>query len=203
MGIHGARGARRKVRTLWLTVFGGSLLVGGMLPCLAAGSVEPVRGHAAGGPLHFSLIDQLPSQPITGATAFNSLEERRRLPVLDAALQDLVREGRLPGAILINKSAELRAGLSSEKPQRPGTVIVRIFVTQWAQSPLGGPADTEILCRMFVEEVRDGNRLAAFGPYLGRARREIALAAPAQNELRAYQAAAREALAQFAGRLQR
>lgn len=142
--------------------------------------------------LHFSLIDQLPT------SVLNSLAERRRLAVFNAALQDVVREGRLPPAALINKEPELRSGIGSEIPQPPGTLIVRVFLTQWAETNLGGPADTEILCRVFVEEVRDKQRVAKFGPFFSRVRFDIASAPLYKDRLATYQAAARDTLEQLA-----
>ncbi len=156
---------------------------------------------AAGEPLRFSLIDQLP--PEVGSTAINSIEERRRLVVFNAALQTVVREGKLPSAELINNEPALRAGIDSERPQPPGTLITRIFLTQWSQTRLGGTADTEVLCRFFVEEVRDGHRVAKLGPFFSRVNLNLALAPRYEEMLAIYRTAAVKALEQMAVKLPR
>lgn len=156
-----------------------------------------VKRTATAEPLRFSLIDQLPSQG-GAATAVNSIEERRRLATFDAALQDVVREGKLKPAVLINNEPDLRSGIGSEQPQPPGTLIVRIFLTQWSQTRLGGSADTEIVCRFRVEEMRDGHRVASLGPFFSRVHDDIALVPSSQDGLATYRTAARQALEQLA-----
>ena len=157
------------------------------------------KSREAREPLHFSLIDQLP--PEFGTTAFNSIEERRRFPVFGAALQDVVRAGKLPPAELINREVDLRAGITSEKPQPPGTLVIRVFLTQWAQTAIGGATNSETLCRFFVEEVRDGMRVAKLGPFFSRVPSNESLAPLYQQRLATYQAAARVALTDLAAKL--
>ena len=80
--------------------------------------------------------------------------------------------------------------------------MIRIFLTQWSQTSLGSAADTEILCRFFVVRVRDGQPISKLGPFLGRARYEVALVPRYQENLDTYRAAARRALEQLAAALQ-
>ena len=159
------------------------------------------RGRCRGmdASLRFSLIDQL--SPEAGTTAFNSIEERRRLPVFNAALQEVVRAGKLPPAEMINREADLRAGIASENPQPAGTVVVRVFLTQWAQTAIGGATNSEVLCRFFVEEVRDGKRLMKLGPFFSRVPGDESLAPLYQQRIASYQTAARVALEALAAKL--
>lgn len=188
--------ARRPWSPGWLVLLTGVLLLSdGGAVARAAGNRRTPKA-LVNITICFSLIDQLPPQ--LNVTAINSIEERRRLATFDAALQDVVREGKLGRSELINNEAGLRSGTGSEKPQPAGTSVTRIFLTQWSQTALGNGADTEILCRFFAETMRDGQRIAKLGPFLGRTRYDVAFAPHYRDNLDAYRAAARDALEQLA-----
>ena len=150
-------------------------------------------------PLHLSLIDQL--APQVSGPAFLGLDERRRGPIFDAALRQVVAEGKLPPVVLINRDLSIPATTADEPKVAPGVTLVRIYLTQWSQTPLGGIADTEILCRIFVEIRRDGRVEKKLGPFFAHPRFDPVTTATPQDRWAQYQRAARRAIEQMAAAL--
>ena len=148
-------------------------------------------------PWRVFLVDQLPTANL--GPALNGLNERRRGPVFDAALQEVVREGKLPPVVVLNRDLSLPATVADEPPAPAGAPVLRIYLTQWSQTPLGGLADTEVLCRLFVEQRRDGKTTGKLGPFLARVRYDTTTATGRADVRSAqFQAAAREAIEQMA-----
>ena len=150
-------------------------------------------------PLEVSLIDQL--IPQVGRPAINGLDERRRGPIFNAALQQVSQEGKLPPVVVINRDLSLPATVADEPKVAATDQLVRIYLTQWSQTPLGGPADTEILCRFFVELVRGGRVEKKLGPFFARKRYDVVTAVTPEDRWAQYQAAARLAIEEMAGAL--
>lgn len=147
-------------------------------------------------PVRISLIDQL--GPQTSGPAFNSLEERRRGPIFGAALRQVVDEGGLPPVIVINRDLSIPSTVPDEPKLPSGTPLVRIYLTQWSRTRLGGIADTEILCRFYVERLRDGRVEEKLGPFFVHKRYNVVTTATPQDVWAQYQGAARLAIEQMA-----
>ena len=142
--------------------------------------------------LQVSLIDQLPPQGL--GPSFQGLDERRRGPIFRAALREVGAEGRLPPVEIINRDLTLPATVADESPVAPGTRLVRIYLTQWSRTPLGGIADTEILCRFFVELRRDGRVEKKLGPFFARKEYDTVTSATPQDRWARFQAVAKLAV---------
>ena len=150
-------------------------------------------------PLDISLIDQLPPQ-ISGP-AFNGLNERRRGPIFAAALRQVVDEGKLPPLTIINRDLTMPAKVPDEPKLPAGTRLVRITLTQWSQTRLGGIADTEVLCRFFVEVLRDGRVERKLGPFFSQKQYDTVTATTAPEFWAQYQGSARLAIERMAAAL--
>ena len=164
-----------------------------LLPTAAPAQARP----PAPAPLYVHLIDQL--APQGAGPAVNGLDERRRGPLFVAALRQVVREGELPAPlIVINQDLSLPDTLAGEPGVPPGAVLVRIYLTQWSQTAQGGVADTEVLCRFFVETLRGGRVTGKSGPFFARQRLDVAGASQASERWDQYQAVAHQALVRMA-----
>lgn len=151
-------------------------------------------------PLYVLFIDQL--APQGAGPAVNGLDERRRGPLFAAALQQVVREGEFPAPLtVINQDLSLPATVASEPKVPRGATLVRIYLTQWSQTAQGGVADTEVLCRFYVETLRGGRVTGELGPFFARQRLDVTGATQPQERWRQYQAAARQSLMQMAAAL--
>jgi hypothetical protein len=160
----------------------------------------PSQSPAPRPPIHVSFIDQISPQ---FGPAINGLEERRRGPIFNAALQQVAQEGNLPPVVVINKDLSLPSTVLGEPKLAAGTQLVRIYLTQWSQSRLGGVADTEILCRFFVEIVRDGHVGKKLGPFFTRRTYDVVSVARPEDRWAQYQAAARAAIEEMAAALKK
>ena len=160
---------------------------------------RPGGGPGGQPPIQASLIDQLPPQG--NGPSFRGLDERRRGPIFNAALQQVVHAGRLPPVTLINPDLTLPATVADEPKLPPGTRLLRIYLTQWSESRLGGIADTEILCRFFVEVRRDGRVEKKLGPFFVRKPLDTLTAETPQDRWVQFQAAAKLAIEQMAAAL--
>ncbi len=147
-------------------------------------------------PVRVSLIDQLPPQ--TSGPAFNGLDERRRGPIFAAALRQVADEGKLPPVIVINRDLNIPATVPDEPKLPPGTRLVRIYLTEWSRTRLGGIADTEILCRFYVERLRDGRLEKKLGPFFAHKQYDVVTTATPQDVWAQYQEGARLAIEQMA-----
>lgn len=117
-------------------------------------------------PLYVFFLDQL--SPQGAGPSINGLDERRRGPIFKGALQAAAHAGELPPVTVVNQDIDLPT-TTVEKPKiPPGATLLRVFLTQWSNTRLGGFSDSELLCRFYVEVVRDGRTVAKLGPYLGR-----------------------------------
>ena len=159
----------------------------------------PGRPAPSSQPLSVFLIDQLPPQGI--GPAFNGLDERRRGPLFEGALQRVVRDGKLPPLKIINPDLSLIDTLASEPKVPAGATLVRIYLTQWERTRLGGPAENEIFCRFFAEIVHDGRVTQKLGPFFARQRFDQSAADTAQQHWSQYQAVAAKAMAQLGTKL--
>ena len=146
-----------------------------------------------------SLIDQLPPQG--NAPSFQGLDERRRGPLFGEVLRKVSAEGKLPPAEIINRDLSLPATVADEPPVAPGTPLVRIYLTQWSQTTLGGIADTEILCRFFVERRLGGRLEKKLGPFFARRSFNTVAAATPQDRWSQYQTVAKFAVEKMAAAL--
>ncbi len=147
-------------------------------------------------PIRVSLIDQL--APQTNGPAFNGLEERRRGTIFSAALRQVADEGKMPPVIVINRDLDIPSSVPDEPKLPSGTRLVRIYLTQWSRTRLGGVADTEILCRFYVERSRDGRVEEKLGPFFAHKRYDVVTTATPQDVWTQYQGAARSAIEQMA-----
>lgn len=154
------------------------------------------HGAKAEQPLNVFFIDQI--QPQFMRPAWNGIEERRRGPIFKVALEEAVRAGKLPPVNVINRDLSLQATQIEQPKVAPGEKVLRIYLTQWSQTRLGGVADTEILCRFFVEEVRDGKVTRKLGPFFARKTLDVVTLARPQDVWAQYQAAALEAIDEMA-----
>ena len=168
-------------------------LIVALVPVVAQARAKPLE------PLDISLIDQLPPQ--VGGPAFNGLNERRRGPIFAAALRQVAAEGKLPPLTIINRDLTLPTTLADEPKAAPGALLVRITLTQWSQTRLGGIADTEVLCRFFVEVLRAGRVEKKLGPFFARKQYDTVTATTAPEFWAQYQASARQAIEQMAAAL--
>ena len=75
---------------------------------------------------------------------------------------------------------------------------MRVYLTQWSRTRLGGIADTEILCRFSVERLRDGRVEEKLGPFFAHKRYDVVTTATPQDVWAQYQEAARLAIEQMA-----
>ena len=142
-------------------------------------------------PVYVFFLDQLPPQG--AGPSINGLDERRRGPVFRAALEAAAKAGELPPVTIINQDIDLPT-TRAEKPSPvpPGATLLRVYLTQWSRTRIGGFSDSEILCRFFVEEVRDGRTVKKLGPFLGRTTDD------AENRYQTFGNAARDGIAQMA-----
>ena len=167
----------------------------GLAVFLLASTPLPAAPRAAT-PLQISLIDQL--LPQGTAPAFQGLDERRRGPIFAAALRQVSAEGKLPTLVIINRDLDLPATVPDEPKVAPETRWVRLYLTQWRQTPLGGIADTEILCRFFVELRRNGHLEKKLGPFFARKRFDTVTAVTPQDRWAQYQTVAKLAIEEMA-----
>ena len=147
-------------------------------------------------PFYVSLIDQL--SPQLNGPSINGLEERRRGPIFAAALRQVSDAGKLPPMTIINRDLTIPATVPDEPKLPAGARLVRIYLTQWSQTRLGGIADTEVLCRFFVEVRRDGRVEKKLGPFFSRKQYDTVTATTAPEFWAQYQASARLAIEQMA-----
>ena len=150
-------------------------------------------------PMEVSLIDQL--VPQINRPALNGLDERRRGPIFDAALQQVSQEGKLPPVLVINRDLSIPATVPDEPKLPAGTRLTRIYLTQWSQTRLGGYADTEILCRLYVDLVRNGRVEKKLGPFFAQKRYDTVTAVTPQDHWAQYQDSARIAIEEMAAAL--
>jgi hypothetical protein len=141
--------------------------------------------------LYVSFIDQ--TSPQTGGPAVNRLDERRRGPIFAAALQQSVQAGKLPPISIINRDLSMPSTLLDEPKVPAGKTLARIYLTQWSQTRLGGIADTEILCRFYVDVVRDGQVKSKLGPFFASGTLNVDFPLP-EDLWAQYQAVARKAI---------
>jgi hypothetical protein len=164
----------------------------------SAPAKSPPSGVAPS-PLYVSLIDQISPQTI--GPAFNGLDERRRGPIFAAALQQSVRAGKLPPLLIINKDLSIPETVAGEPKVPAGQTLVRITLTQWAQTRQGGIADTEILCRFFVEILQDGRVKRKLGPFFASSPFDLVSVALPEDRWAQYQADALKAINDMAASL--
>ncbi len=147
-------------------------------------------------PLYVSLIDQLPPQ--VDGPSFNGLDERRRGPIFAAAFRQVSKAGKLPPATIINRDLSLPATVPDEPKIPAGTRLVRIYLTQWSQTRLGGVADTRILCRFYVELLRDNRVEKKLGPFFAQPRFDTIQVVTPEDRWAQFQDAARVAIEEMA-----
>ena len=140
---------------------------------LQAGS--PSSAHPAPS-LYVSFIDQ--TSPNTFGPVVNRLDERRRGPIFAAAMQQSVQAGKLPPFVIINRDLSLPSTVVDEPKIPAGKALVRIYLTQWSQTRLGGSADTEIVCRFYVEILRAGLVRSKLGPFFARGTENVDFSLP-------------------------
>jgi hypothetical protein len=176
------------------------------LPFLAALWVAPMPAGArtkpapaAPAPLYISLIDQLSLQ--TRGPASNGLEDRRQGPIFAAALQQGVKEGKLPPIVIVNRDLSIPATVLDEPKIPAGKTLVRIYLTQWSQTRLGGIADTEIVCRFFVEVLKDGRVTRKLGPFFASTTYDRVSVALPEDRWAQYQGVALKAIEEMAAAL--
>ena len=159
---------------------------------LALGLLPLASGRADRPPLYVHFIDQTD----TGGEgpAVNGLEARRRGPVFQAALDSAAKAKTLPPVRVTNADIHLYSPKSDEPRLPPGATLARVYLTQWSITRLGGFADAELLCRFFVEVVRDGHVIATPGPYLGRIRYDTTTTSTPEDRYRDFQDCARQAI---------
>ena len=162
---------------------------------------EPARQAPPPRPLYVFLIDQLPPQGL--GPSINGLDERRRGPMFNDALQQAVRDGKLPPIEVVNKDLSVPDTLASEPGAPRGATLVRIYLTQWEQTPLGGPADNEVFCRFYAEVLRDGHVTRKLGPFFARQPLNALTPDRAEDRWSQYRAVARKAILQMAKALPR
>ena len=160
-----------------------------------AAHAGPERPAPSPRPLCVFLIDQLPPQGI--GPAFNGLDERRRGPLFGEVLQRAARGGKLPPLGIVNPDLSLIDTLASESKVPADATLWRIYLTQWEKTPLSGPAQSEILCRLFVEVVHAGRVTQKLGPFFARQPFDTSTADTAQQRWVQYQAVAAKAVAQM------
>ena len=177
---HPGRGNRRGCWLLLAAVFG-----------LAAPVKVPAQ-PAKRAPLYVSVLDQL--QQTGDSPAINALDERRRGPAFAAVLQAAAKAGELPQVIIVNQDIDMPSTVLDERPVPPGATLARVFVTQWSSTRIGGFAQSEVLCRIFVELVRDGHRVAKLGPFLGRTLYDLTAVTTVDDRQFQFEAAARLAV---------
>ncbi len=143
-------------------------------------------------PLYVFFLDQM-TQP-ADAPSFNGLDERRRGPIFKGALQAVSDAGELPPVIVVNQDID-EPTTTAEKPKvPPGATLLRVFLTQWSNTRAGGFLESELLCRFYVEAMRDGKVTAKLGPYLGRMRYDTTLVTTPENRYAIFGQAARKGI---------
>lgn len=153
--------------------------------------------HPPRAPLYVFFLDQLPPQG--AGPSVNGLDERRRGPVFAAALQAAAKAGDLPPVTVVNHDITLPTTRQEKPPLLPpNATLLRVYLTQWSNTSQGGFADSEILCRFFVEVVRDGRTVSKLGPYLGRTRYDTTGTATADDRYQQFGQAARAGIGQMA-----
>ena len=162
---------------------------------------EPKHPAPPPQPLHVFLIDQLPPQGL--GPSLNGLDERRHGPLFNDALQQAVRDGKLPPIEVVNQDLSVPDTLASEPKVPKGATLLRIYLTQWEQTPLGGPADNEIFCRFYAEVVRAGRVTRKLGPFFARQPLNALTPDRAEDRWSQYRAVARKAIVQMAKALPR
>ncbi len=148
--------------------------------------------------LYVSFIDQ--TSPNTFGPVVNRLDERRRGPIFAAAMQQSVQAGKLPPFVIINRDLSMPSTVLDEPKMPAGKSLVRIYLTQWSQTGLGGIADTEIVCRFYVEILRDRKVQNKLGPFFATAIENVDFALP-QGLWSQYQGVALKAIDEMAAAL--
>ena len=150
-------------------------------------------------PFYVSLIDQLPPQ--VAGPSINGLDERRRGPIFAAALRQASDAGKLPPVTMVNRDLSIPATTADEPKVQAGAPLVRIYLTQWSQTRLGGIADTRILCRFYVELRRDSRVEKKLGPFFAQPRFDMIRVVTPEDRWAQFQAAARMAIEEMAAAL--
>ena len=146
------------------------------------------------------MIDR--TSPQAGQFAVNGLDERRRGLIFGAALRQVMQAGKLPPAVIINRDLSIPATVPDEPRLPAGQTLLRIYLTQWSQTALGGIADTEILCRFYAEILRDGQVRKKLGPFFARGTYDLVLGSPTSRWSQ-YQRVAQTALEKMGAALSR
>ncbi len=158
------------------------------MPCVASAAPRP--------PLYVHFIDQLPPQ--IDAPAFNGLEERRRGPLFQEALQSASMAHELAPVIVTNPDIHLYSPKSDEPNLPAGATLLRVYLTRWSTDGIGGFVADEVRCRIFAEVVRGGRTVAKIGPFVGRVPYALTEATTNQGRYSVCRDAARQAVDQMA-----
>ena len=168
--------------TLPLTVF---VLLASSFILHPSSSASPPRS-----PLYVSFIDRLPP-PSDGTLA--GLDEPQREAAFRAAVQAAAGTGELPPATVVNREADVPMGATR----------LRVYLKQWANLRRVGVTETDVLCRFYVEVVRDGRPVLRLGPYAGITNFEPTAMTAIQDRSVIFREAARRAISEMARALPR
>ncbi len=173
-------------------------MVAGVLLATLSGAVSAAPPRA---PLYVHFIDQL--SPEAGTPSFNGLEERRRGPLFQEALQTASKAHELGPVIVTNPDIHLYSPKSDESNVPSGATLVRVYLTRWDTNGVGSFIADEVQCRIFVEVVRDGHTVAKSGPFLGRIPYSLTEATTSMGRYAMFRDAARQAIDEMARTLPR
>ena len=160
-----------------------------MGPCVPDGLQARLENRT---PVYFSFIDHL--IPQGDGPAINGLDERRRGPAFERVLRAAADAGELPPVIMANKDISLPSTRYDERSVPSGATLIRLYLTQWCETRLGGFAVSEVQCRVFVEVVHAGRPVSKLGPYLGRTGYDMAEMTTSESRRLQFEAAARQAV---------
>ena len=163
------------------------------VPCVASAAARP--------PLYVHFIDQL--SPEGDAPSINGLEERRRGPLFQEALQSASKAKELAPVIVTNPDIHLYSPKNDEANVPAGATLLRVYLTRWNADGIGGFAVDEVRCRFFVEVVRNGRTVAKSGPFLGRVSFSVSGMTTTQGRYEVFVNAARQAIDEMAHTLPR
>ena len=159
-----------------------------LLPCAAWAAPRPT--------LYVHFIDQL--SPLSDAPAINGLEERRRGPLFQEALQAASVAHELGPVVVTNPDIHLYSPKSDEANVPVGATLVRVYLTRWNTDGIGGFVADEVQCRIFAEVVRGGRTVAKIGPFFGRVPYSLTEATTNWGRYAVFRDAARQAIDQMA-----
>jgi hypothetical protein len=141
-----------------------------------------------GAPLHVVLVDQLRPD---GDVVINGLEDNRRMILWKEVVLETWKVAR-PGQKIV---------LYEDKGPKGATPVLRLYLTRWNLSRLGGPSAQDIEFRVFAELERTPGQTENLGAFTSRENSLASNRSTARESYAEYKRAAKVAVKKLADRI--